>query len=335
MESVLLEVVRARFRPPAIFKIALVNPLPEFLQPLEFLTRPFPHDAVTAAISRREESTLHLLHALEWADQNPDAANDARPPYTLHLFALFLLAQFRERRAYPLIVRLARNAEFETLTGSVATESLRQILASVCDGNTAPIESLIEDSEVDEWVRGAAVGSLGVLLHTGAKSCDAVSAYFGQLLAGRLEREPNHVWDALIEVCADFGMIEHLGEIRRLYREDIADPWVDHLEDLEYEIALPPGTSTRVRWDRYALIDDTVAAMEWWHCFSEEAAEEEELDDIDVLEDVVFDMEDDELPGTPVVREVPKIGRNDPCPCGSEKKYKKCCGSLPGRARAS
>ena len=28
----------------------------------------------------------------------------------------------------------------------------------------------------------------------------------------------------------------------------------------------------------------------------------------------------------PVVREEPKVGRNDPCPCGSGKKYKKCCG---------
>ncbi len=28
----------------------------------------------------------------------------------------------------------------------------------------------------------------------------------------------------------------------------------------------------------------------------------------------------------PIVREEPKIGRNDPCPCGSGKKYKKCCG---------
>ena len=27
-----------------------------------------------------------------------------------------------------------------------------------------------------------------------------------------------------------------------------------------------------------------------------------------------------------VVREEPKIGRNDPCPCGSGKKYKNCCG---------
>ena len=28
---------------------------------------------------------------------------------------------------------------------------------------------------------------------------------------------------------------------------------------------------------------------------------------------------------TPIVREAPKIGRNDLCPCGSQKKYKKCC----------
>ena len=31
-------------------------------------------------------------------------------------------------------------------------------------------------------------------------------------------------------------------------------------------------------------------------------------------------------PERPYVREEPKTGRNDPCPCGSGKKYKKCCG---------
>lgn len=32
-------------------------------------------------------------------------------------------------------------------------------------------------------------------------------------------------------------------------------------------------------------------------------------------------------PQQTIVREGPKIGRNDPCSCGSGKKYKKCCGS--------
>ncbi len=31
--------------------------------------------------------------------------------------------------------------------------------------------------------------------------------------------------------------------------------------------------------------------------------------------------------GEPVRRDTPKVGRNDPCPCGSGKKYKKCCGA--------
>jgi len=38
----------------------------------------------------------------------------------------------------------------------------------------------------------------------------------------------------------------------------------------------------------------------------------------------------EEEASTPYVRETPKIGRNDPCPCGSGKKYKRCCGAESG-----
>lgn len=36
--------------------------------------------------------------------------------------------------------------------------------------------------------------------------------------------------------------------------------------------------------------------------------------------------ESKEITHTPVVNNDPKVGRNDPCPCGSGKKYKNCCG---------
>lgn len=42
--------------------------------------------------------------------------------------------------------------------------------------------------------------------------------------------------------------------------------------------------------------------------------------------DVDTEYYDDEFYDEPYVRSSPKIGRNDPCPCGSGKKYKKCCG---------
>ena len=34
----------------------------------------------------------------------------------------------------------------------------------------------------------------------------------------------------------------------------------------------------------------------------------------------------DHAPPIPIVETAPKIGRNAPCPCGSGRKYKKCCG---------
>jgi SEC-C motif-containing protein len=37
-------------------------------------------------------------------------------------------------------------------------------------------------------------------------------------------------------------------------------------------------------------------------------------------------VDGEQIAGPPVVRETPKVGRNDPCSCGSGKKYKKCCG---------
>jgi hypothetical protein len=48
--------------------------LPDFLKPLEYLTRPFPREAAETAVARRDESIPHLLHALEWAEQHPETS---------------------------------------------------------------------------------------------------------------------------------------------------------------------------------------------------------------------------------------------------------------------
>lgn len=56
---------------------------------------------------------------------------------------------------------------------------------------------------------------------------------------------------------------------------------------------------------------------------------EKGADVLDEIDDPFFwDAFQDEKPtvSQPYVRMTPKIGRNDPCPCGSGKKYKKCCG---------
>ncbi len=42
-----------------------------------------------------------------------------------------------------------------------------------------------------------------------------------------------------------------------------------------------------------------------------------------------FYLDGDEIKAQPVVRSAPRVGRNDPCPCGSGKKFKKCYPNCP------
>jgi hypothetical protein len=63
------------------------------------------------------------------------------------------------------------------------------------------------------------------------------------------------------------------------------------------------------------------------HCEGHEHDDEEYDDEED---DGFHDDDPDAIePVAPIVRDAPKIGRNAPCPCGSGKKYKKCCGKGP------
>ena len=66
------------------------------------------------------------------------------------------------------------------------------------------------------------------------------------------------------------------------------------------------------------FVEDTVAEMGWWACFHKDrtkkpAASNSKLNQV--------------APSNQIKRPAAKTGRNEPCPCGSGKKYKKCCGA--------
>ena len=78
----------------------------EILQQFEKFEGKFPRAAVEAAVARREEITPELLRILEDAVDRA-AQIDAEGEYMAHIYCMFLLAQFRETRAYPLMMRFA------------------------------------------------------------------------------------------------------------------------------------------------------------------------------------------------------------------------------------
>jgi hypothetical protein len=289
----------------------------EILHQFERSTGKFARTAVEAAVAQREEITPELLRILEDAVDRA-AQIDAEGDYMAHLYAMFLLAQFRETRAYPLVLRFASlpGDLLDSLCGDFITEDLGQVLASVCGGELAGIQSLIEDEAIDQWVRGAALSSLVTLVAAGQKSRDEIVSYFAGLYRGKLARKWSHVWDTLVSYSSDLYPAELLGDIERAYDEGLVDPGYIGFDDVQRDLALGKDRMlTRLADNPHRrLVEDTVAEMGWWACFREDAKNRaSRLNPAAV--------------SSPIKRATPKTGRNEPCPCASGKKYKKCCGA--------
>lgn len=286
----------------------------EILHEFERATGTFARAAVKAAVVQRENIAPELLRILEDTVERASQL-DAEGDYMAHLYALFLLAQFRETRAYPLVVRFASlpGDLLESLCGEFITEGLGQVLASVSGGDLAGIQSLIENEATDEWVRGAALSSLVTLVAAGQKSRDEIVSYFAGLFRGKLVRRWSHVWDTLISYTSDLYPAELLDDIERAYEDDLVDPSYITFDDVKRNLALGKDRIlARLTDDPHRrLVEDTVAEMGWWACFQENARTNPRSAPA----------------SSAIVRATPKIGRNEPCPCGSGKKYKKCCGA--------
>jgi uncharacterized protein YecA (UPF0149 family) len=70
----------------------------------------------------------------------------------------------------------------------------------------------------------------------------------------------------------------------------------------------------------FGPLEDATAELSGWHAFTEEGRRERAALAVDGA------MEDDGwTPPQPVVNPLRAVGRNDPCPCGSGMKFKKCC----------
>ena len=69
------------------------------------------------------------------------------------------------------------------------------------------------------------------------------------------------------------------------------------------------------------VVADAATEMSWWYMFDPRSVRSE-TGSMSGLETAP-----DRVPGETYVRPGPKIGRNDPCPCGSGRKYKKCHGA--------
>jgi hypothetical protein len=288
--------------------------IPEILKELEFYTRRFPVEALQAAVAQREAITPELLGFIEKAAADP-VKFAAQQDCMLPVFAIYLLAFFREKRAYPAIVKMVSGPGDtpSDLIGDTVAEGLHRIFASVYDGDPGPLQRLAANEKADEFVRGAAINAFVVLGHSGQMPREDVVRHLQSFFRGGLQREPHEVWNALVCAAADLPAPELLEDVRQAYRDDLADEYYADLEGIEQNIM---GSGSPYRLEN-PLIGDPVAEMEGWACFHDE----------DKFPNVAFPAaaienlppEPDFIPPPPPPPPRParstKIGRNEPCPC--------------------
>ena len=250
--------------------------LDQIISELENYNGEFPRLAVEKAVEKQEEITPLLLANIEkWKDNLEELLE--LPDYFLHIYSLFLLAQFKETKAYPLIIEFFSAPGDITLnvTGDLVTEHLGRILATVSDGNIEPLKAVIENPQINEFVRGAAVNSLMVLFAQGVISRELVIEYFEELFSTKLEQEisgeqePSFIWIDLVINSAKLYPDKLRQYLDRILNSDLIDPFFFSQEDIDYYLQLgKDGTLDELRRDRHcAFIEDTIAEMENWYCF--------------------------------------------------------------------
>jgi preprotein translocase subunit SecA len=152
-----------------------------------------------------------------------------------------------------------------------------------------------------------------------------------QDLIQRIKEAANKLYE---EKETEFPEAEMIREAERVILLKVIDrKWMDHIDDMDQ---MRQSIGLRAYGQRDPLVEykfagfdmfeemedairqDTVKAM--LHIRVEQKVEREEV------AKVTGTNKDDTSAKAPVKRKSAKIGRNDPCPCGSGLKYKQCCG---------
>ena len=175
----------------------------------------------------------------------------------------------------------------------------RDLMAPFRAGMFEEAAAVIADESINEWVRLEYLELVREMLARGEVSRDKVNTLLSEIFATSQSLVINAF---AIGICTDNKLVEHHEAIAKCYEKGLVD--LEHLGDLE-DVEIAFGMRAKRETKR-----ELTESQKIWN---------------GVMKKTGAAMELDKPTRMPSVNKEEKIGRNDPCPCGSGKKYKKCC----------
>ncbi|MFM9951354.1 MAG: DUF1186 domain-containing protein [Saprospiraceae bacterium] len=304
-------------------------------------------DSVLSPILALPRESLHadlevlIRYAMEMDTEPLEETDD--PWFFFH--ALMLLGELRAEESLPLVLEVLRLPD-EVLGfwfGDMILEEFWAILLWCGLNRTSDLVEFSKDQAVpDDFMRGLAVEVLEQIAFHFPERRDEIVKTLGDLLSyfhdleTFIEKDFNPA-TSVTDALADLEARAYLPAIEALYKKGRVDEFVRGDWELYLAEFGDVYDSKRPLWETYREWLDTRG--EDWRSMIEQNKQyaleaekrrlEEGLNQWSLEQDhLAREQQNTRLQKNVPVRDGPKIGRNEPCPCGSGKKYKKCCGTL-------
>lgn len=280
----------------------------ELVKKIRYIGDTYPKDVLDQLLNR-EDAISELMDILKLVSQEPESFLN-EPDRFDHIYASIILGQLGAKEAfYPFleILKLPNDLALDLFDDYLVTTAGR-ILADTYTGEIVMDEDtpiipeldalfeLIDDLSLDESIRATGIQAITSLVLQKRISVEMIEYFYHDLLQGELEDESGYIYTILIDSCMVLNFRNLYDDIAEVFAQKKVDAFHMSLDDVEAQFR----DYDPMYANDYRPITNIHEELAWW----------------------AGQYQPDNSSQTVII----KAGRNDPCPCGSGKKYKKCCG---------
>ena len=276
-----------------------------------------PREVITACLNGWEKAAPPFVDLLRKAAEGNTLTEDQISAlfYLIHMFG-----EKNEATAYaPLLEFLNGDKEIvEDVLGDAVTENLAGIIISVFDGNADPLYGLMSNPNADPYCRDAAFRAWSYQVANGRIDRVEAERYLTSCFDDLQPHGESYIWVSWCDAVAVAGLEVLSAKVREVFDRGWIPDRALVIEDYEDRLRSFVGVDDPARAlkdHRLQPFTDTIGTLSKWHGFSDEYIQSKRQ------------WERDQAQTATVTNPYRNIGRNDPCPCGSGRKFKVCCGA--------